>query len=292
MANGKLLRNPATGNLWMHQQRFSLLTGQGWSPRFLSGGTVGVAYPTPVILWNVLDNPQTMYTLLSGSLPPGLSLATESGSMNWASISGTPTTAGTYTFTIKATHYAHDTLFDTRQYAITIADPGGGGGAGDITFMLAWDNYLNAIPEFGLYVIDPADYGYGNEDPWMSDGDFYWPVKPASVYRSYWPPYGSVSVSPNTGRVNAYCSYGYYSQGHYFYPYQRPPQTVFWTSGSSPSGVFLFWIVFSLTGIGSSAPCTISVLKGTTVLWTRTLWMLWPSSSYIWRFNSANNSVY
>ena len=50
------------------------------------------------------------YSISSGSLPPGLSLSSPDSSREWR-ISGTPTTAGSYTFTLKAQNsigFAHN----------------------------------------------------------------------------------------------------------------------------------------------------------------------------------------
>jgi hypothetical protein len=56
------------------------------------------------------------FTLVSGSLPPGLTLNTTSGA-----ITGTPTTAGTYTFTSTVVDANGNT--DTQQCSITVTAP-------------------------------------------------------------------------------------------------------------------------------------------------------------------------
>jgi hypothetical protein len=65
-------------------------------PGTIAGGTVGALYTQPI---NASGGtaPYT-YTLSAGSLPPGLTLNPATGV-----ISGTPTTAGTYSFTLTAT---------------------------------------------------------------------------------------------------------------------------------------------------------------------------------------------
>ena len=63
-------------------------------------GTVGQVYFGSIYLANGTA-PYT-YQISSGSLPPGLKLGCENGA-GFADISGTPTRAGTYTFTVKAT---------------------------------------------------------------------------------------------------------------------------------------------------------------------------------------------
>lgn len=79
-------------------------------------GTVGVAFS--VTLESVGGTGPYSYSLLSGSLPPGLSLAS-------GIISGTPTAAGTYTFTIEVTDA--NGAVDSTTFQIVIAAPAGGG---------------------------------------------------------------------------------------------------------------------------------------------------------------------
>ena len=66
----------------------------GYSSGGSGNGTVGTSY-TSTLSVSGGSSPYT-YSLVSGSLPPGLTLNTSTGV-----ISGTPTTAGTYTFTSK-----------------------------------------------------------------------------------------------------------------------------------------------------------------------------------------------
>ncbi len=56
------------------------------------------------------------WTLLSGSLPPGLTLATN------GTLSGTPTTAGPYTFLLKATDSGNVNNAGVRQFKLTITN--------------------------------------------------------------------------------------------------------------------------------------------------------------------------
>jgi hypothetical protein len=73
-----------------------------------AGGTVGVAYSQPVAASGG-SSPYT-WALISGSLPPGLTLSAA------GLISGTPTTTGTYTFTVEVT----DSLSDTATKTLSI----------------------------------------------------------------------------------------------------------------------------------------------------------------------------
>ncbi len=92
----------------------------------LTGGTEGVAYSTNLSTNN--DQGTVEYSVVSGSLPGGLSLASN------GTLSGTPTTAGTYNFTVRATDVVIDNIqeyYDEKAFSITIAAaaPGGGGGS-------------------------------------------------------------------------------------------------------------------------------------------------------------------
>jgi hypothetical protein len=57
------------------------------------------------------------YSLVSGSLPPGLILSTS----NAISISGTPTTAGTYSFVLKAVDSESPAQSATQSITVTVA---------------------------------------------------------------------------------------------------------------------------------------------------------------------------
>ncbi|HEY3129614.1 MAG TPA: IPTL-CTERM sorting domain-containing protein [Acidobacteriota bacterium] len=87
------------------------------SPATLPNGTVGVAY-SQTITASGGTAPYT-FTITSGSLPPGLTLASSGPST--ALLSGTPTTAGTFNFTVRATDSAG--CFGSRLYALIINAP-------------------------------------------------------------------------------------------------------------------------------------------------------------------------
>ncbi|MPV86113.1 Ig domain-containing protein [Ostreibacterium oceani] len=76
----------------------------------LPNGTVSTAYSETLA---VSGGTASSFALLSGSLPPGLSLDTATGV-----ISGNPTTAGTYTFEVQATSTASETA--SRTFTIVI----------------------------------------------------------------------------------------------------------------------------------------------------------------------------
>lgn len=61
------------------------------------------------------------WTLQSGTLPPGLSLATGETDLD-SGISGTPTTSGTYNFTVRITNDISGD-FDDQAYTMDVYDP-------------------------------------------------------------------------------------------------------------------------------------------------------------------------
>jgi hypothetical protein len=84
----------------------------------LAGGTVGTAYSQTL---GVSGTGSVTWTLDNGNLPDGLALNPNTGE-----ISGIPTTAGTFNFTVKVANTAGN---DTKPLSIIIAS--GGGNPGD-----------------------------------------------------------------------------------------------------------------------------------------------------------------
>jgi hypothetical protein len=71
----------------------------GENPGICQTGTEGVPYSMPIELLGDEDEACAVYTVSSGSLPPGLSVNSDA-----ARIQGTPTTAGTYDFYLNVTY--------------------------------------------------------------------------------------------------------------------------------------------------------------------------------------------
>jgi hypothetical protein len=88
-----------------------------WTDNTLATATVkvGQTYLDGVAATNAVS-----YAIQSGALPDGIELDTVSGE-----ISGTPTTVGTYTFTLSATNASAESIF-TGSLVITV-EPGGAG---------------------------------------------------------------------------------------------------------------------------------------------------------------------
>ena len=92
-----------------------------WGTWDMAPGTVSIPYQMEWYLEGCAT-PVT-FSLLSGSLPPGLSLSTLTGAEG--EISGTPTTAGTYSFTLRASN-AFGTADNSFSITISAAPASGG----------------------------------------------------------------------------------------------------------------------------------------------------------------------
>ncbi len=86
------------------------------SPSTVPGGTVGAAYAGATLSASGGTAPYS-YAVTSGALPAGIALST--GGV----LSGTPTTQGTFPFSITATDSAGTPLTGVASYSITIAAP-------------------------------------------------------------------------------------------------------------------------------------------------------------------------
>ena len=72
-----------------------------FSPEKLQDGAVGQPYDAIIQVTNN-DTPVGDMYVSTGALPPGVTLTFSRGSSSSADVTGTPTTAGTYVFTVSA----------------------------------------------------------------------------------------------------------------------------------------------------------------------------------------------
>jgi hypothetical protein len=113
------------------------------NPATLPAGVVGVIYGQVVSA--VGGTAPYTFAVSSGTLPPGLTLST--GNTTSVVISGTPTVAGTFTFTITATDA--NGCPGSRTYSLVV-DPGAGGGGsppggGTVPTLSQWGAILMAL---------------------------------------------------------------------------------------------------------------------------------------------------
>jgi hypothetical protein len=93
----------------------------------LPNGTVGTSYSATVAVTG--GTPPYSWSITTGALPPGLTLGSSTGT-----VSGTPTTAGAYTFTVSATDSTTPVPETASEpFSITIAAAGSGSGSGTTT---------------------------------------------------------------------------------------------------------------------------------------------------------------
>jgi hypothetical protein len=91
-----------------------------WGSWLFQAGLVGIAYDQE---WDMptSDRPIT-YSIVTGTLPTGLSLIA-SGDNHSAKISGTPSSAGSSTFTLRASNSAG---ISDQSFTIVVTNPSGG----------------------------------------------------------------------------------------------------------------------------------------------------------------------
>lgn len=88
-------------------------------PASLPRATVGAAYSEKIAAQ--ASNGDPTFSVISGSLPPGLTLTPDSVYHSAADLAGTPTTAGTYTFTVGVTDTASPADAGSRTYKFVVS---------------------------------------------------------------------------------------------------------------------------------------------------------------------------
>lgn len=132
----------------------------------LSGGTVGVFYSQTVATASTGGYAPIYFTLSSGSLPLGLSL--QSLDNRTGIISGTPSAAGIYSFTVKAT--GNDGLFSRKSLSIRILTAFATWKAGHFTVAELANSAISgdAADPDGDGLVNLAEYAFGG-DPKAAD---------------------------------------------------------------------------------------------------------------------------
>ena len=102
------------------------------SPSLLPTGTVGTAYSTTLAASG--GTGALSWSVVSGTLPVGVALNQSTGQL-----SGTPTNAGTSTFTIRVRDSGTPQQSDQKSFSLAII-PGGGGGGGGVGGTLTVSN--------------------------------------------------------------------------------------------------------------------------------------------------------
>ncbi|HWD39411.1 MAG TPA: Ig domain-containing protein [Fimbriimonas sp.] len=118
------------------------------TPSSLPNPVLNAAYSQTLILNNPAQSPAPIWTT-DGTLPPGLSLA---GNGNSAVLAGTPTTPGTYGFTVRVTQGSEST---SQVYRLTVGGPG-------LRFLNAATNTSDSNLSFGIAGLSFPNEAYGS----------------------------------------------------------------------------------------------------------------------------------
>jgi Putative Ig domain/Galactose oxidase, central domain len=104
----------------------------------LPNGTVGVPYTAAI---NTSGGTLPLFfSLTTASFPPGLTITQPAPGSNSGALAGTPTTAGTYSFSESVADSGHPQLTATGNYSVTIGTANAGNG--NVTFVGQPPNYI------------------------------------------------------------------------------------------------------------------------------------------------------
>ena len=214
-------------------------------------GTVGVSYSA-----SLQTSPQA-YAAWSytGSLPPGLSMTT--GSAYTATISGTPTTAGTYSFTVQASIGGFNAapIIVTQPYTVGIAGPPVSISTTTLPNGVVGVSYSQSITATGGYGLGTYTYtlAQGTLPPGLqlnsTSGVIYGTPTTAGL-SSF-----AMQVSSQAGGGPVLSAYAYLSIN-----VSTPPLTI--TTASLPAGAVLTAYSQTLAVTGGTPPYTWRVTSG------------------------------
>ncbi|MEI6210305.1 MAG: Ig domain-containing protein, partial [bacterium] len=233
--------------------------------------------------------------LISGALPPGLSMNSS------GNITGTPTTIGTYSFTVRVVDSLGNSASKVLSLSV-VAVP-------MLSFQLDWPNAYGFIPIFALYVVDPYQCGYCRADIGETQQyDEDWRLGRPSVVcygehlQTYYYDYTAPQRSPNGGvppRMNGWGNYQVTENVWAWLP--SPPSIVSWPNVVAPSGQYAFWADLVATNAGylqyGYYPYTLSIYRGTTLVWSVSSSVFWGGAGaagamgYAWRWRSNDGTM-
>ena len=222
------------------------------TPATLPSGTVGVSYSA-----SLTTSPQA-YAAWSytGSLPPGLSMTT--GNSYAPTISGTPTTAGSYTFTVQAslgTNPNAAPIVVTKAYTVTVAAPTFTVVSGSLPGGVVGGSYSQNLSAVGGYGIGTYTFtlASGSSLPpglqLYSGGVIYGTPTTAGSYSF------ALQVTSQSGTSTVLTTSGTFSLS-----ITPPPLTI--TASSLPAGTVGVLYSQTLAATGGSPPYTWQVLVG------------------------------
>jgi hypothetical protein len=134
-------------------------------------GTVGSWYRSPVRAGGVCTS-STSWALTAGSLPPGLSLGACTSGADCRDISGTPSSSGTYNFTLQVTDSENNTT--TKSFSLTI-NPAAG------SFQIVTASPLSEATKDVPYLVDISTSGSSCGSCCSCPGTYIWSITSGSL---------------------------------------------------------------------------------------------------------------